>query len=112
VVGGDAIHLTCLLGHAAEEISAANYDSDLDAKRMNVGQLGSDFVNAQGIHAETLVCRQSLAGQFEQNALEHRSWHGFLVSSFQFLVSGWMLHGIARLEVLSTDADGNWKTRD
>ena len=76
VVRGDPIHLARLLGHTAEEIPASDYDRNLHAERMDVCEFSGNFVNAERIDAEALVRRQGLAGEFKQNALEHRSRHG------------------------------------
>ena len=75
VVGGDAVHFTRLLGHAAKEISAADHNRDVDTEGVNVRQFGGNFMNAEGVDAEALVRGQGLAGELEQNALEHRSRH-------------------------------------
>ena len=98
VVGGDAVHFLGLLGHAAKEISAADDDGNLDAQGVNVRQFSGDFVDAQGIDAETLVRGQGLAGELEQDALEYRSRHqlDFRVSGFQFASSGLMPISTAR----------------
>ena len=37
VIGGDAVHVLGLLGHAAEEIPAAHHDRDLHAELVHVG---------------------------------------------------------------------------
>ncbi len=70
VVGGDAVHVAGLLGDAAEKISAAHHDGDLDAQRVDVRQFGGDLVDAGSVHAEALVGGQSLTGELEQNAFE------------------------------------------
>ena len=90
VVGGDTVHLTGLLGHAAKEIPAANNNGDLDAQGLDVGKFSSNFVDAERIDAEALVCGQGLAGEFQQNAFEYRSLTsvGFPVSGCQSLVTG------------------------
>ena len=73
LIGGDAVHFLGLLGHAAKEISAADDDGDVNAQRLHIRQFGRNFVDSQGIHAETLIGRQGLTGQLEQNAFEGRS---------------------------------------
>jgi hypothetical protein len=70
VVGGDAVHITGLLGDSTKEISASDDDGDLYAECVNVRQLSSNFVNAQGINAESLVGGKGLAGKLQQYAFE------------------------------------------
>src|ERR1700728_2311591 len=84
LIGGDAVHVLGLLGDAAKEIAPTNYDRQLYAQLVDVFEFGCDLVNALDLHAKALVCRQSLAGYFEQNAFEGRSRHGqWLVASGQ-----------------------------
>src|SRR5262249_1062599 len=75
VIGRDAVHLFCLLCYAAEKITAAYHDSNLNFERVHIGQFSRDFVNTQRIYAEALGCGQGFAGEFEQNAFKDRSRH-------------------------------------
>jgi hypothetical protein len=61
VVGGDAVHIDCLLGDATEEVSATNDDAYLAAKGVNCGYFGGYFVDEDGVNAKTLTCGQSFA---------------------------------------------------
>ena len=73
VIGGDAVHLLGLLGHAAEEVSAAHHDGDLDAQAVHIGELGRDLVHALIVDTKALAGGQSLAGNFQKNAFVNRS---------------------------------------
>jgi len=42
---------------------------------VNVGKLGSNFVDARRIDAKTLLCRQGLAGDLQQDAFENGCRH-------------------------------------
>jgi hypothetical protein len=61
VVGGDSIHVDCLLGDATEEIASANDDANLAAQRVNLGYLFGYFVNEYSVDAKTLTCSQGFA---------------------------------------------------
>ena len=74
MVGGDAIHVLRLLGHAAKKISSAHHNGSLNPEFLDVAELGGDLVNARRVHTKALVRRQSFTGYFEQNAFEDRSW--------------------------------------
>lgn len=65
VIGGNAVHVTRLVGHAAEKIAAADYDRDLHAQFVNVRQLGGDLVDASGIDTKALMGSQSFSGKLE-----------------------------------------------
>ena len=62
VVSGNAVHVLGLLGNPAEEVSAANYDRDLHAKGIDVGEFSGNLVNAGGVNTETLRSGQRLTG--------------------------------------------------
>ena len=80
MIGRNAIHLSGLFSDSPKEVPASDHNRDLHPKRMNIRQLRSDLVNPQRIHAETLVCRQSLSGELKQDALECGCGHQ--ISSF------------------------------
>ena len=61
VVGGDAVHVDGLLGDAAEEVSSAYDDSDLDAEGVDVGDFFCDLVDEDGVDAEAGACGQGFA---------------------------------------------------
>jgi len=71
VVGGDAIHVDGLLGDAAEEVSASDDDGDLAAEGMDVGDFFCDFVDKDGVDAETGAGGEGLSGEFEEDSFEH-----------------------------------------
>src|SRR5262249_7732532 len=73
VVGGNAVHLAGLFGHAAEKVPAADDDGDLHAQRMNVGYFAGNFMNAWGIDAKAAIRGESLTRKFEKDALEDGS---------------------------------------
>jgi len=77
MVGGDAIHVASLLGNAAKEIAASDNDGDLHTERMNIGEFGSDFVDAERVDSEALRGGEGLAGKFEEDAFEN--WFGHAV---------------------------------
>ena len=64
MVGGNAIHVFGLLGHAAKKISAAHHNRSLNPEFLDVAELGSDLVNARRVHTKALVCGQSFSGYF------------------------------------------------
>ena len=61
VVGGDAVHVDGLLGDATEEVASADDDAYLAAESVNGGDLGSYFVDEDGVDAKTFACGQSFA---------------------------------------------------
>ena len=70
MVGGNAVHVAGLLGHAAKKVSSANDDGNLHAQRVNVGKFGCDLVNARRIYAEALISGESFARKFQQDAFK------------------------------------------
>src|SRR5690349_7986821 len=85
VVGGDAVHLSGLLGDAAEKISTADDDGNLYAERVDILDLGGNFVNADGIDTETLVRGQGFAGQLQKNALKNGIGHRYPILILRYL---------------------------
>ncbi len=75
VIGGNAVHVSSLVGHATEEIAAAHDDRELNSQFVHVREFGSDLMDARRVHAKTLIGSKSFSGEFEQNALEGRSSH-------------------------------------
>src|ERR1035437_5257147 len=75
VIGGDAVHEFGLLGHAAEEIAAANHDCDLDSEAMYLADFGGDLVDAGIVHTEALAGGQRFTGNFQEYAFINRSAH-------------------------------------
>jgi hypothetical protein len=72
VIGGNAVHVSSLVGHAAEKIAAAHHNRKLHSQLVHVGQFRRDLVDAGSLDAKALVCRQCLTGKLEQNAFEGR----------------------------------------
>jgi hypothetical protein len=64
VVGGHAIHILGLFGNPAKKIAPADNDRHLDAKAVYVGKFSRDFMNAFGVHSETLIGCEGFAGDF------------------------------------------------
>jgi hypothetical protein len=79
VVGRNAVHVSCLIGHSAKEVSAADDNRHLDAELVHVGQFRRNFMNADSVDAEAFVSGQGLAGNFQQDAFEDRCRHEELV---------------------------------
>jgi hypothetical protein len=75
VIGGDAVHVASLIGHASEEIPAAYDDRKLHSKLVHVGEFGGNFVDALGVDTEALIRGQGFSGKFQQNAFEGRGSH-------------------------------------
>ena len=82
VIGGNAVHGLGLLGHAAEEIAAADHDGDLDSQTMYFGDFRRDLVHASVINTEALSGGQRLTGDFQKNAFVNRSVH-FLADTWK-----------------------------
>jgi len=61
VIGGDAIHVNCLLGDSAKEVSSPNNDADLAAEGVNGGKFFGYFVNEYGVNTEASACGQSFS---------------------------------------------------
>ena len=61
VVGGDAVHVDGLLGDAAEEVASADDDGYFAAEGVNGGDFSGNFVDEDGINAETLACGQGFS---------------------------------------------------
>src|SRR5271166_972724 len=75
VIGRDAVHELGLLGHAAEEVAAADHDGDLNTQAMHFGKLSGDFMHALVVDSEALAGSQRLAGYLKKNALIDGSVH-------------------------------------
>ena len=75
VIGGNAVHVLGLIGHAAKEIAAAHHDRELHSQLVHIGQLRRDFVDARRIHTKALIGSQGFSGNLEQNAFEGRGFH-------------------------------------
>ncbi len=80
MIGRDAIHVLGLFGDSAEEVSAADDDTDLDSEAMHIGDLSRDLVHASVVDAKAFVGRESFAGKLEQDALVDRFRHRFVDS--------------------------------
>ena len=87
MIGGNAIHVTCLLGDAAEEVAASHDDCDLHAERVNVGQFGRDLMDAKWIDAETLRGGQSFARELEEDTFKDWGCHGTKIERIQISVN-------------------------
>jgi hypothetical protein len=61
VVGGHAVHVDSLLGDAAEKVTSSDDDSYLAAESVDGGDFGGDFVDEDGVDAETLACSQGFS---------------------------------------------------
>ena len=72
VIGGNAVHVSSLVGHAAKEVAAAHNDRKLHSQLVHVGQLGCDLVNARRIHTKALIGSEGFSGNLQQNAFEGR----------------------------------------
>ena len=61
MVGGDAVHVDGLLGDTAEEIASSDDDADLAAEGVDGGDFCCNFVDEDGIDAETFACGQGFS---------------------------------------------------
>src|SRR6266481_4485532 len=72
VVGGNAVHIAGLLGHAAKEVSSAYYNGDLRPQFVNFSDFARNLVNTAGFNPKTFVASQGLTGKFEQDTFESK----------------------------------------
>ena len=70
VVGGGAIHVARALRDAAEDVAAADDDSDLDAQVAHVPYLLGDGASHQHVNAVILRAHQRLARSLQEYAPE------------------------------------------
>ncbi len=68
VVAGGPVHAPGRGGEAAEDVAAADDDADLDAQRLDLGDLPRDERAELGIDAVLPLAQQRLARQLEQDA--------------------------------------------
>ena len=73
VVGGDTVHVDGLLGDAAEEVTATNDDADLAAEGVNGSYFCGDFVDEDGINAESLCLRPRASPEILRRTLLNMS---------------------------------------
>jgi hypothetical protein len=52
-----------------------NYDGDLDAKTVNIGDLSRDGMDVRGIDANAFIGREGLAGKLQEDAFKDGSRH-------------------------------------
>jgi hypothetical protein len=71
VVGCDAVHVDGLLGDSAEEVSAADDDSNLAPESVDGCDLGGHSLNEYGVNAETCACGKGFSGEFEEDSFVH-----------------------------------------
>ena len=67
VVGGRAVHPLGAGGEAAEQVAAADDDGDLDAERLDLGDVLGDLRRHGGIDAELLLAHEGFTGQLQQD---------------------------------------------
>ena len=77
VIGRDPVHKLGLLGHAAEEVAAADHDGDFDSQTMYLGDFGGDLVDTRIVHPEALAGGQRFTGDFQQDAFVNRITHSW-----------------------------------
>jgi len=61
VVGGDAIHVDCLLGDATEEVATADDDANLAAGSGSLSDFVGDCADEQGVDTETTASGQGFS---------------------------------------------------
>ena len=61
VVGGHAVHFLGLLGDAAKEVAAADYDADLHTQRVNFGEFAGNLGNLFSVQAKPARASQGLS---------------------------------------------------
>src|SRR5690606_23719052 len=67
VVGRDAVHARLGQSRAAEDVAAADDETDLDAHRRNLGDLARDALDDRRIDAVLLAAEQRFAAQLQQD---------------------------------------------
>ena len=61
MIGGNAVHVSSLVGHAAKKIAPAHHDRKLHAQLVHVGQFRRHLVDSFRIHTEALIRSQGFA---------------------------------------------------
>ena len=72
VVGGDAVHPRRGVGHAAEDVAAADHHPDLHAQGGDALDLHRQVVGEVAVDAEGLLAEQRLARELQQDPAEGR----------------------------------------
>src|SRR5579883_938576 len=69
MIGGDAVHVARSGGHSAEDVAAADHDTNLHARAGYIGHFAGQVLHPRGVNAEGRAAGQHLAAEFEQDAL-------------------------------------------
>src|SRR5262249_51526069 len=73
VVGSSAVHAFCGRGHAPPDVPAAGDDGDLQPRRVDLDDLGSDRVDGVRVETELAIAHQRLARELQEDAPEGTS---------------------------------------
>ena len=61
MVGGNAVHVSSLVGNPAKKIATAHHDRELDSQIVHVSQFGCHLMDARRVHPKSLIGGKSFS---------------------------------------------------